>query len=105
MKSNKNTRTQNNHGLTTRADNKKTVRRGSRTEISFGPETGQADQLTGPGAEARSLMEFHRGRAQETITNALKRGSTREDAIRFARGHLLAGQKARIQYQAELGWA
>ena len=105
MKSTSNTRIQNTHGLTTRGSNKKTVRRESRTEVSFVPETSKADQISGPGAEARSLMEYHRERAQTAISNALKRGSSREDAMRFARGHLLAGQKAQIQYQAELGWA
>lgn len=106
MKNTNNTRTQAQHGLTTRTTSKKTVRRGSRTEIRFGPETETAaDRLTGPGSEARSLMEYHRSKAQEAISNAISRGADRADAIRFARGHLLAGQKAQIQYRAELGLA
>ncbi|MBN8867323.1 MAG: hypothetical protein J0H98_07200 [Solirubrobacterales bacterium] len=105
MKNAKNTRIQTTHGLTTRADNKKVVRRGSRSEVHFGPEIETADKLTGPAAEARGLMEYHRSKAQEAITNAISRGSSRADAMRHARGHLLAGQKAQIQYRAELVWA
>lgn len=105
MKTQNSTRVQTEHGLTTRADSKKHRRLGPRTEIKFGPDTSSADTITGAGAEARTLMEYHREKAQTAISNALKRGSTREDAFRFARGHLLAGQKAQIQYQAELGWS
>ncbi len=91
------------YGLTTRATNTQTKRRGFRTQITFGPEINRVDQLTGPGAEARQLMELHRERAQEAISKAIARGVDKSDALRFARGHLLAGQKAQIQYRAELG--
>lgn len=98
-------RIQSTYGLTTRTDNTKRTRRGSRTAIKFGPEIDTADKLAGPGSEARHLMEFHRERAQEAISNAIARGADKTDALRFARGHLLAGQKAQIQYRAELGLA
>lgn len=105
MKNTENTRIQNTYGLATRTTTKKKVNRPRRTELRFGPDTSTAEKLTGPGAEARSLMEYHRTKAQEAISNAIGRGADRTDAIRFARGHLLAGQKAQIQYQAELGLA
>lgn len=107
MATNANNTIQSHYGLTTRTTTKKTVRRGPRTELNLGPDTpaSPADQLTGPGSEARRLMEYHRNKAQELISNAISRGTDKSDAIRFARGHLLAGQKARIQYQAEIGLA
>ncbi|GEM_PF-2787312 len=105
MKQSRTNKIQSTYGLTTRTTNTQIKRRGSRTEITFGPELEAADQLTGPAAEARRLMEHHRERAQEVVRNALARGADKHDALRFARGHLLAGQKAQIQYRAELGLA
>jgi len=102
MKQDKNITISNTYGCTTRTTVGRPKKKAIKQDpVSFGPTLDDRGPK-GPGAEARALMEHHRSKAQETIASAIANGATRSDALRMARNFLLAGTRAKQQYDAEL---
>ena len=102
MKRDRNITISNTYGCTTRTTvGRPKKKAASKEPVSFAPRLNDRGPQ-GPGAEARALMEHYRSKAQETISDALAKGASRTDALRMARNYLKAGQRAGLQYQAEI---
>lgn len=103
MKQDRNITISNTYGCRSRTTVGRPKKRATRPKapVSFGPKADFRGPQ-GPGAEARVLMEHHRDRAQETISDAIANGGTQADALRMAGNFLRAAARAKTQYQAEL---